>query len=106
MTALAPDQSTTGPLTAVVLVVPTSPATARRRADAPAAEVPAWAQLAAAIIATSLAWFAVILLAAGWGWAAIPAAVLAAAIFGGAVLPDFLGAALDRARTRQEDGGQ
>lgn len=102
MTALIPDHQGTGPLfTAPVLVASTVPETARRRATAPASEVPAWTQLAAAIVATSHAWFAADLILAGWRWAAAAPAVLAIAIFGGAVLPDVLAARWDRAHTNQ-----
>jgi hypothetical protein len=90
MTTLAPNDHGTALTAPIVLPAPNVPALGR---DGLA---PAWAQLAAAIVATSLIWLAFDIALAGWVWAGLPLVVLAAAIFLGAVLPDLIAARWDR----------
>jgi hypothetical protein len=93
MTALPVLNATAATPIAAAPDAPSSRSRAREdRSDLP----PAWAQLAAAIVATSLIWLAFDIALAGWVWAGLPLVVLAAAIFLGAVLPDLIAARWDR----------
>lgn len=95
MTALTPTPNATAEV--AQLALPDSPALrSRERADRTAMP-PAWAQLVAAIVATSLIWLSAGFIRDGFGWAALILLPLAAAIFLGSVLPDLIVARWERA---------
>lgn len=98
MTALHPTTQATG--TTAIVGTPDSPRT-RRRADVPASEVPAAAQLLAAIAGAACILAAIVF--GGWPWASVPMGALAFGILLGAFLPDLLAARWDRQRQQQED---
>lgn len=96
MTTLAPNDHGTALTAPIVLPAPNLAPLGR---DGLA---PAWAQLAAAIVATSLIWFAADVALAGWLFAAVPVVLFAAGIFAAAVAPDLLAARWDAARAVQD----
>lgn len=99
MTALSPTPNGTGHTAPIVL-----PATPDRRSRVrdDRGTPPAWAQLTAAIIATSFVWVAVDVTLAGWLWAGLPLLALGTAVFAGAVLPDVLADRWDAQRAVQD----
>lgn len=100
MSTLHPTSNATAP---VRLPAPADPPMRRRRVREDRTDLaPGWAQLAAAIVATSLIWLAAGIVAAGWLWAALLVTVLGVAIFAAAVLPDVLAARWDAARALQD----
>lgn len=85
MTTLAPDSNATG-----TIVLPDPPTLRPRIREDRSDLVPAWGQLAAAIVATSLIWLAAEVTVSGWFLASIPIVVIALVIFAGALLPDLI----------------
>lgn len=83
MTSLVPDQAT-GPVftsTMPITVIPTPVAARHRSEHVPPSVVPAWAQLAASVVAVAAAWFAVVTRDAGGGALIVVAVGILAAAF-------------------------
>lgn len=97
MTALSPIPNATAPI-----ILPDAPSRRPRTRPDRSDLAPAWAQLAAAAVSSSLIWVAVWIVLAGYLWAALPVAVLAVAVFAGAVLPDLAAARWDAQRAAQD----
>lgn len=100
MTAISPTPNATVPTAPIAL-----PDARHRRVRARidwSGTAPGWAQLGAAGASAVLIWAAVAIGLAGYLWAAIPVAVLAAGIFAGAVIPDLLAARWDAQRAAQD----
>jgi hypothetical protein len=83
------DNATAGP---VLPDLPDTPEARTRVREDRSDLAPAWAQLAAAIAATSLIWISAGFVRDGFAWVALVLLPLAAAIFLGAILPDVLAA--------------
>ena len=103
MTAISPTPNATA-LTAPI-ALPDSPmrrSRGRRDESLWDATPHAAAQLAAAIVSTSLLWLAAAIVLAGYLWPVLPIVLLAVAIFAGAVLPDVLAARWDAQRAAED----
>lgn len=99
MTALSPVPNATG---SIPLVSADAAPSRRVRIRDVDGTPPAWAQLGAAIAATSIIWVAVAVALSGYVLAAVPVALLAVGIFTAAVLPDLLALRWDRLRAEQD----
>lgn len=98
MTTISPDTQATG---SIAVAVTSDAPRARRRADVPPSEVPALAQLIAAICSAACILTAIVF--GAWPWASVPMGVLAFGILLGAFLPDLLGAHYDRLRALEDE---